>query len=446
MNVDELQRQEDFFDGVPPRTVDLLLEQGHLDAVVEAARLGEWWCARGAVRYFVTRGEYEAAWEVMAPFAETRWWPAVEQAARVLNARGRGEEAIAAVRARAEAGERDAWNPLARLLADNGRIDEAIEVLRPRLGDWYHLEALVETTEGRGRDTRVIDLLRRLVGGGGPWNGTVMLARVLERGGRVDEAVEALRARIDGARYTSTNDVEELTAILARNDRLDELRLLATGPHARWAVASLAGRLEESGRVEDAVATLRSAVKARVPCVEGRLALLLARIGRLEEAVEAVRPELDDADCSCLIVEFLDLLIAGGGAAAALDLAAETAKRNPHVAEYVTGLRPWLLSEVGRGEEAIAEVVARIEGDDDRRGVEQLAGLLESQGRIDEAITALWDYAADTGYGRTHLARMLIGRGRVEDAIAVHRLPTPPPAPCPADDPWADLAEEPPSL
>lgn len=446
MNIDELDRQERFFDGVPPRTVDLLLERGHLDVVVDTARLGEWWCARGAVKHFLACGEYEAAWEVIAPFAETGWWPAVEEAARVLNTRGRGEEAIALVRARAEDGERLAWTPLARLLADNGRIDEAIEVLRPRLGDWFHRDALVEISDGHGRDARVIDLLRRANGRGGPWNTAVItLARVLERGGRVDEAVEALRTRIDRARHTSTNDVEELTAILARHDRFDELRLLATGPHARWAVGSLAERLEQSGRVDDAVAVLRSAVEADVPCVAGRLALLLARSGRVDEAVEAVRPELDHADCACLMVEFLELLIAAGGARTALDLAAETAERNTHVAEYVTGLRPWLLSETGRGDEAIAEVAARIENDDDRRGVEQLAVLLESEGRVDEAIAALWDYAAETGYGRSHLAHMLIGQGRVEDAIAVHRLPKP--APCdPVDDPRADVSAEPPSL
>ncbi|MGW9211850.1 hypothetical protein ACWGR4_33380 [Embleya sp. NPDC055664] len=78
-------------------------------------------------------------------------WSAVEEAAPVLHALGRGEEAIAMVRAHAEGGERDAWNSLARLLADNDRIDEAIEALRPRLSDWYHLAALVEISEDRGR-------------------------------------------------------------------------------------------------------------------------------------------------------------------------------------------------------------------------------------------------------------------------------------------------------
>ncbi|WP_439681303.1 hypothetical protein [Embleya sp. MST-111070] len=110
----------------------------------------------------------------------------------------------------------------------------------------------------------------------------------------------------------------------------------------------------------------------------------LARVGRLDEAVEAVRPALDGADCGCLLYGFLDVLVTGGGAAAALDLPAATAERNPHVAEHAGNLRPWWLSEAGRGEEAIAEVVARIEKDDERYDIEQSAGLLDSEGRVEE--------------------------------------------------------------
>ncbi|WP_406300026.1 hypothetical protein OG948_33195 [Embleya sp. NBC_00888] len=86
-----------------------------------------------------------------------------------------------------------------------------------------------------------------------------------------------------------------MTAVLVRHDRLDELRLLATGLHARRAVGSLAERLKQSGRVADAVAVLRSALEVEVPCLAGGLALQPARSRRLDEAVEAVRPELDHA-------------------------------------------------------------------------------------------------------------------------------------------------------
>ncbi|MFE5326126.1 hypothetical protein ACFRCG_06995 [Embleya sp. NPDC056575] len=442
MDIELRHPQQDFFDRVPPNTVTFLLERGHVDAVVEAAHRGEWECARGAVEHFLACDEPGKAWGVIAPFVATGRWSAVREAAPVLRALGRGGEAIAMVRAHAEGGVRDAWNTLARLLADDGRIDEAIEALRPRLCDWYHLEALVEVSEGRGRDARVIDLLRRVCGGGGPWNRAIMLARVFERGGRVDEAVEVLRVRIDDPAHMQVNDVEELTAVLARHDRLDELRLLTDGPHARWAFSSLAQRLEESGRVDEAIEVRRRAARERMPYAAGALALLLARVGRPGEAVEAVGPALDGADCGCLLYGFLDVLVAAGGAVAALELVTAAAERNPHVAEHARSLRPWLLSEAGRGEEAIAEVVARIEKDDERRAVEELAQLLDAEGRVEEAIAALWEYAADTGSGRVHLARMLIGQGRVEDAIAMHQLPKPRVV-SPADDPWGPPVVEP---
>jgi hypothetical protein len=114
VNLDDLRRQEHpLFDGVPSPTVDLLLQRGHLDAGLAVARSGEWRCARGAAHELAARGERDAAWAVIAPFADTRWWPAVEEAALLLDGWGRGREAITLVRARAEDGERHAWNTLA---------------------------------------------------------------------------------------------------------------------------------------------------------------------------------------------------------------------------------------------------------------------------------------------------------------------------------------------
>lgn len=52
-------------------------------------------------------------------------------------------------------------------------------------------------------------------------------------------------------------------------------------------------------------------------------------------------------------------------------------------------------------------------------------------------------YAAATGYGRVDPARMLIGRGCVEEAIAVHCLPAPAPILWdPSTGPWAANAPD----
>ncbi|MFI1582823.1 hypothetical protein [Embleya sp. NPDC020630] len=66
-------------------------------------------------------------------------------------------------------------------------------------------------------------------------------------------------------------------------------------------VGSTAQRLEESGGVDEALEVLRRAAREQVPYAAGSLALLLARIGRLDEAVEAVRPGSDGANCGCLM-------------------------------------------------------------------------------------------------------------------------------------------------
>ncbi|MEV5895895.1 hypothetical protein [Nonomuraea fuscirosea] len=129
MNADDLDRQWRLYEGVTPDIVDLLLEHGHLDTVVAAARSGEWFCAAGAVRELAAKQNGESAWEIVAPYAETGWWHAVKAAADLLERQERSDEAIELVRAQAEGGERLAWDALARLLARHGRVDEALDLV-----------------------------------------------------------------------------------------------------------------------------------------------------------------------------------------------------------------------------------------------------------------------------------------------------------------------------
>ncbi|MFF3418457.1 hypothetical protein ACFYW9_27690 [Streptomyces sp. NPDC002698] len=262
INADDLERRASRLDGVPPVIARFLLEQGHLGVLVAAAREGEWFCAKVAVGELLRRGEPEAAWEAISPYADTGWWDAVEGAAGVLEALGRAAEAIALVRAQVDGGNWVARPVLAGLLARNGRVDEAIELLRPDLDEVFLLRALVETTEGHGRDAEVAALLRPLVENEtccGNREALIQLSRVLERQGCADEAAVLLRSRIDAdfKHVVHVGVVKELGELLVRQDRLAELRAFVAEPQGEHALSVLATRLDELGRVDEAVALLR---------------------------------------------------------------------------------------------------------------------------------------------------------------------------------------------
>ncbi|NUU23733.1 MAG: hypothetical protein HOV68_19860 [Streptomycetaceae bacterium] len=429
MNADQLDTQWRRYTGVPPTTVDLLVEHGHFDLVVDAARQGEWFCAQRAVRELSARGRQGEAWELMAPYVASGWWGAVQAGARLLDGWGRSEEALALVRGYTGSEERLAWDETARLLAGLGRPDEAITLLRPHLQDWFLLQALAEATAGHGRDREVIALLEplaeRKLRTGEPHNGVVMLARVLDRAGRTDDAVALVRGHLAAnERCVYQNDAEELAALFARHDRFEDLyTLAATARYADPASRPLVDRLVELDRADKAVAFLRSADHDGAGWAGGRLVSLLGRLGRLDEAVDAAGPVLQRASCACLLGELLDRLVAAGRAELALEVLDGASAGNRIIAEDMDYAWPWLLSEAGRHEEAIAAERARPEDAYGRaRG---LAGALEAAGRVDEALAVLENAGATHSDTRTERARLLILAGRAQDAVAVLRAPEP---------------------
>ncbi|XCM28030.1 hypothetical protein ABXI76_00405 [Streptomyces parvus] len=164
MNVEDLEWQTDSYGGVNPQVVDSLLERGHLELVVQAASEREdWFCASGAVRDLRAAGEFERAWEVIRPFAETGWLPAVTVGAAILLQRGRVEEALVLARPDGEGREQgEACKVYAEVLVQAGQVDTAIDTLVPHLRDDRLLSSLVEMTEGQGQDERVLDLVTSL--------------------------------------------------------------------------------------------------------------------------------------------------------------------------------------------------------------------------------------------------------------------------------------------
>ncbi|MET9246186.1 hypothetical protein [Nonomuraea sp. NPDC003709] len=430
MNADDLDRQWRLYEGVTPDIVDRLIEHGHLDTVVATARSGEWSCAAGAVKELAARQDWESAWEVVAPYAETGWWYAVKAAADLLGRQGRVDEAIGLVRAQAEGGERLAWDALARLLARLGRVAEAIEVLRSRLDDWFLLQALAEATEGHGRDEEVAELLRPAaedkMSAGEPWNAVIMMGRVLERQGRVDEALDLLRRSNEAGGYGFVNEVEEFTAMLARHDRLEELRELDAGSDGGYAACSLAERLAALGRIDEGIAILRSTPAKRSSNVVYSLVRLLVESGRVDEIVAAARPEMEDRECGCLLTEVVDVLVNNGLVGEALDLVAELARHHEgdeDLQAFLGHQRLMLLAESGRIDEALAEASAFAEETFGLRA-DSLARLLEKAGRNDEAIAVL----IESGRSRSHVAGLLIEQGRVDEAVALCRRPRSTPA------------------
>jgi tetratricopeptide (TPR) repeat protein len=324
------------------------------------------------------------------------------------------------------------------LLARHGRVGEAIDVLRPHLEDSFLLQALADVTKGHGRDAEVAELIRPMVEcaihSRKPWNAAILLSQVLERQGRVDEAVEFLDAHIDACDDGNVNMVEEYAGLLARQDRMAELRAFVAGPHGAYAVSALADRLAELGRVDEAVEVLRPLTETSRRVV-GTLVALLGRNGRLDEAIAAARPELADADCSCMLVSLLKLMADHGRAEDALGLLTDISlNADPDLRDSLTHSRIWLLGETGRPDEAMAEAQALAENGYPSRAA-TVARLLAQEGRLDEAIAVLQESSSTRGSDRHALAHLLIRQGRPGEAIELRRLPVPD-VPVP-DDPWA---------
>ncbi|MGJ6960558.1 hypothetical protein ACSDR0_01505 [Streptosporangium sp. G11] len=413
---------------IPPDLVSRLVELGHVAEVEFQAGRGEWFCAREWARLLAERGRRAEALEVLAPYLATGWRTASETVAGLLEEWGRAEEAIALARPGAEAGDRMALKFYARLLARHGRGDEAFVMLRPYVEDFFLAAALVDVAGITGRDEEAAALLAaRVEAGRGddpscrrrvePFNTVGLLAEIRERQGRVDEAIALLRTRED----TSVNNRDQLADLLARHDRIAELRAYAVADSHWHAAQCLAELLEERGDVEGAIAAYRRPRGSEFCRCHGTvlLAELLARHGRVEEATEVMRALADSpGGAEDWIVHTLCTLYADQGrpedGLAYLDtLKARCGGEGWHF----FGMRLSLMAACGLSEEAVEQACAHPESDT-WWAVRSIAGLLAGAGRTEEAVALLERHPdADSGL----LARHLIELGRVKDAVAVLR-------------------------
>ncbi len=399
---------------------------------------GEWFCALAWARLLGEQGRQADALEVLAPYLATGWWTAVVAAAELLEGWDRVDEAIEITRVRMEAGHPMALEFYTRLLARHGRAEEAFTLLRPHLGEPSLAEALVDVAGLAGRDEEAAVLLTTRTEhqcSDFPWccrgldrdTAIGLLATIRERQGRTDEAIALLRT----GSTTLLSNREQLAALLARHGRLDELRATAaTAATAatddlRYAGQRLARLLEERGDVEGVIAAYRQADRpvAHDPNWAFELAQLLARHGRGDEAINVMRVQADARNGDDWILHTLsDLYLDQSRPEDGLvHLDALAAARGGEEDWDLYWLRLPLIAACDGVDEAIAHARAHPEGTT-WYAAAHIAELLAGAGRTEEAVAVLEQHASANSHD---LAGYLIDLDRVEDALSILQRRTP---------------------
>lgn len=398
MDATDLDRRARTLSGIiPPPVVSRLLELGHEDEVELQARRAEWFCALEWARLLGGRGRQEEALEVLAPYVATDWWTAVRAQVRLLDDWGRVEEAIAQARPHARGGGFK-LELLARLLGRHGRLDEAVPLLISGIEDPGLATSLVELTDGAGLDDEIAPLL----------------AARIPVGHRCEDPWCCRGLTPDTA-------IGLLATVRERQGRVDEaVALLRT----RWNTSvsgrdQLADLLARQGRIEE----LRAyAASDPLGHAEQRLAELLEELGDVDGAIAVYRRSVHRSHA---VVDLAEVLARHNRGDEAIEVLRTFADSPGGADDWVTDRLSTLYADQGRPADGLAHLdtlTARWgTGNEDPAFLGSRLRLLAACGRLDEAIGLARALSEDEGrYLATWiLADLLAESGRTEEAVAV---------------------------
>jgi predicted negative regulator of RcsB-dependent stress response len=188
--------------------------------------------------------------------------------------------AIPLLRTAADNGDSDAAIPLAEILERQGRVDEAIDALRDHLDNTFSAHYLAELLVAQDKIDEAVEVLKaRTAYPDGPGR---TAAEWMFLRGEVEQAIKSLRRRFTRRSYTTCWVLEQ---------DVDELRARADSGNAAG-IDMLAQCLAEQGKASEAIDALRdhhARFGIQVPATGNRLAELLAGQGRFDEAIAALQ-------------------------------------------------------------------------------------------------------------------------------------------------------------
>jgi tetratricopeptide (TPR) repeat protein len=285
--------------------------------------------------------------------------------ANILAREGKIDEAIAVLRTD-ESG--DKTERLVNLLADEGRVDELRHLADA--GDRYASRRLAALLACKDQTDAAIAILRRLADIGDVLAAEQLALLLMDRG-QVDEAILTLRAHA-GVRHSVTVKLSGLGWTDAAIEIL-QARAETGDTSSEHALIDL---LVDTGREDE----LRRRLESGVVYAALRLADMLVRCGRVDDAIAIMRPHADSGDMAFVIK--LTTLLAKHGYENELRHLADTG--DFYTSAYAYHKLAYMLADKGREGDAIAVLRSRIDAGD-ARAINMLLIMLERLGRNQEA-------------------------------------------------------------